>query len=82
VALSAASSIYPGIAVQSLALAYKNELGESDKPISPCGICRQTLSEYEQRFGQTIRLVLGGNSGPVYVIARSLDLLPLGFNLK
>jgi cytidine deaminase len=82
VALSAASAVYPGIVVETLAISYFNERGEADQPISPCGICRQTLSEYEQRFGQTIRLVLGGKSGPVYIIRRSSDLLPLAFNFK
>ena len=82
VALSAASAVYPGVAVKTMAISYFNESGDSDQPISPCGICRQTLSEYEQRFGQTIRLVLGGKSGPVYIIRRASDLLPLAFNFK
>ncbi len=82
VALSAASAVYPGVAVEALAISYNNESGNADQPISPCGICRQTLSEYEQRFGQTIRLVLGGKSGPVYIIRRASDLLPLAFNFK
>ena len=82
VALSAASAVYPGIAIEGLAVSYFNEAGDSDQPISPCGICRQTLSEYEQRFDHTIRLVLGGKSGPVYIIRRSSDLLPLAFHFK
>jgi cytidine deaminase len=80
VTLSAASAGFPGMAVTSLALTYINESGHSNHPISPCGICRQTLSEYEQRFGQAIRLVLGGSSGEIYVINRATDLLPLAFS--
>jgi cytidine deaminase len=80
VALSAASATFPGTAVTSLALTYINESGNSDWPISPCGICRQTLSEYEQRFGQSIRLILGGISGEIYIINRATDLLPLAFS--
>jgi cytidine deaminase len=80
VALSAASATFPGIAVSSLALTYVSESGNSDRPISPCGICRQTLSEYEQRFGQSIRLILGGISGEIYILDRATDLLPLAFN--
>jgi cytidine deaminase len=82
VALSAASAIFPGIAVNSLALTYVSESGNSDRPISPCGICRQTLSEYEQRFGQSIRLILGGISGEIYILDRATDLLPLAFSSK
>jgi cytidine deaminase len=80
VALSAASATFPGIAVSSLALTYVSESGSSDKLISPCGICRQTLSEYEQRFGQPIRLILGGISGEIYILDRATDLLPLAFS--
>jgi cytidine deaminase len=80
VALSAASATFPGIAVTALALTYINESGTAGRPISPCGICRQTLAEYEQRFGQSIRLVLGGISGEVYIIERATDLLPFAFS--
>jgi cytidine deaminase len=80
VALSAASATFPGIAISSLALTYVSESGNSNRPISPCGICRQTLSEYEQRFGQSIRLILGGISGEIYILDRATDLLPLAFS--
>jgi len=80
VTLSAASAVYPGVAVTELALTYINESGNSNHPISPCGICRQTLTEYEQRFGQSIRLILGGFSGEIYIISRATDLLPFAFS--
>jgi cytidine deaminase len=80
VALSAASSIYPGIAISDMALTYINKSGSSNRPISPCGICRQTLTEWEQRFGQSIRLILSGISGEIYIINRATDLLPFAFS--
>jgi cytidine deaminase len=80
VTLSAASAAFPGTAITDLALTYINESGSSNHPISPCGICRQTLAEYEQRFGQSIRLILGGISGEIYVINRATDLLPFAFS--
>ncbi len=80
VALSAASATFPGIAISSLALTYINESGTGSRPIAPCGICRQTLTEYEQRFGQSIRLVLGGISGEIFIIKRATDLLPFAFS--
>jgi len=80
VTLSAASALSPDIAITDLALTYINESGGSNHPISPCGICRQTLSEYEQRFGRSIRLILGGFSGEIYVISRATDLLPFAFS--
>ncbi len=80
VTLSAASAMYPGVPVESLALTYINETGTGSRPISPCGICRQTLAEYEQRFEQPIRLILGGSNGEIFVIARATDLLPFAFS--
>jgi len=80
VTTSAASAAFPGIPITALALTYINKSGDSSHPISPCGICRQTLAEYEQRFGQSIRLVMRGFSGEIYIISRATDLLPLAFS--
>lgn len=79
VLLSTASSLYPGIAIESIAISYHNEGGTSNNPITPCGICRQSLQEYETRCNHAIRLILGGMSGKVYVIPSASLLLPLSF---
>ena len=79
VALSAASAMYPGVPVTALAVAYFNQRGNNDRPISPCGICRQTLAEYQQRSGKPIRIILGGGSGEVFALAEATGLLPLAF---
>lgn len=79
VLLSAISSVHPNEPVVAMAISYHNLQGESNHPISPCGICRQTLAEYEQRTGTGIRLILGGLEGQVWVIERAGQLLPLSF---
>jgi cytidine deaminase len=79
VVLASASSLFPKIPIQSLAISYNSNNGNSDHPITPCGICRQSLQEYEMRVGHPIRLILGGMEGKVFVIASASSLLPLGF---
>ena len=80
--LSVAAALYPGVAIGTLAISYDNEHGTSDRPIFPCGICRQSLQEFEQRTGKSIRLILGGMEGKIYIIPEASFLLPFGFTLK
>ncbi len=80
VLISAASSIHPGIPIKTLAISYKNNnIGHSNKPISPCGICRQSLAEYEERMQQPMKLILAGQSGPVIILENASLLLPFSF---
>jgi len=83
--LSAAASNHPGIAIETMAITYNNLKGESDTPVSPCGICRQSLSEFQNRFQKPIRVILSGMKGKVQIIDNAGYLLPLAFtseNLK
>jgi len=79
VLLSAASSLYPDTSMETLAVSYQSNVVKSDHPISPCGMCRQALQEFELRGGKPIRLILGGMEGKIYVINSATQLLPLAF---
>ncbi len=79
VLLSAAASFFPDVPIHTIAISYHNLKGKSTIPVSPCGICRQSLLEYETRMQQPIRIILAGLEGEVLVVHTAADLLPLGF---
>ena len=76
--LGAVNASAPGVPIKSIAISYLGQQNNNE-PISPCGICRQALTEYEVRTHQPIRLILAGQEGAVYVIPSAQSLLPLAF---
>jgi len=79
VLLGSASSLYPDVAIETMAISYQSKTVKSDHPISPCGMCRQALQEFEGRMHKPIRLILSGMEGKVFVIKSASQLLPLAF---
>ena len=82
VLLSTAANLFPKVPIDTLAISYKSGKGKDTEPISPCGMCRQSLIEYENIVSHPIRIILSGMSGEVYIIANAGMLLPLGFSGK
>lgn len=82
-----ASEEMPGMAMKKIAIAAGNagDLtgGESekvlfqDKPISPCGACRQALMEYEHLYGPIEVILFGADE--TYVFPSVGSLLPFSF---
>ncbi|HEY0298364.1 MAG TPA: cytidine deaminase, partial [Arachidicoccus sp.] len=78
--LSAVSSLQPNVTIKSMAISYHNLNGDSKKPISPCGICRQSLLEYENRFHQSLKIIMSGLEGDVLIVESVKQLLPFNFS--
>ncbi|MBO7636339.1 MAG: cytidine deaminase [Paludibacteraceae bacterium] len=79
-ALYYANAQNPNTPVESIAIAAKNVDGFLKTPITPCGACRQSLLETENRFNQKITVYLYGTEG-IYRVDSIADLLPLQFTL-
>lgn len=79
-ALHYANAAYPNVAVSAIAIAARDTHGDfTQKPISPCGICRQVLVEVQQRAGHDVRILLYGTN-EVLVLPSVSGLLPFQFD--
>jgi cytidine deaminase len=63
-----------------MAVSYDPVGKPSTAPISPCGMCRQSLLDFENRYHSPIRIILAGKSGAVMVLPSAALLLPFGFD--
>lgn len=78
VAMFAANAGYPDSAPIALAIAASQDGIFTEKPVTPCGSCRQVLIESEKRFGRPIQILLYGTE-EILLIDNVADLLPLSF---
>lgn len=70
---------YPKETIETLAIAAFFEGKFLEKPISPCGSCRQAILEYETLAKKPIRILLYGEK-EIYVLDSIASLLPLCFS--
>lgn len=79
VAIFSANANHPNTPVAAIAITCNSEKFEVNRPLSPCGACRQVIAETEKRYGKPIKIILSGASGPVQVVESIRELLPLSF---
>jgi cytidine deaminase len=72
----------PNAVVKRIAIMAKSKKGELLEVISPCGACRQVMSEYERIQSEPMEVILKGEGSSMMVFESVADLLPLSFNTK
>ena len=74
-----AGAKYPKAKILKMALTASSQNQITDKPIPPCGACRQTIAEYEMKQEQPIEIYFMGAQGKVVKSNSLANLLPLLF---
>ncbi len=74
-----ASSSYPGVPFDTIAVTAFADNFQMDAPVTPCGACRQVLAEYEKSSGRKLRVIMKGASGKILEVNSVKSLLPFTF---
>ena len=71
---------YPNELIETIAVSAKHANASEFIAITPCGACRQALSEYENKQEKKIRVMLEGPNGQIWIVPSVESLLPLKFS--
>ena len=80
VAIFQAGSAYPNAKIMKIAISATSDLHPTKRPTPPCGACRQSISEYEQKQDIPIEIYFMGEAGEIYKSDSLENLLPLSFH--
>ena len=81
VAIFNAGANFPNQKIKQIAIVAQANFNLK-KPVMPCGACRQSMIEYEQRQGDKIEVLLQGNKGNIFVSESVSNLLPYAFECE
>lgn len=80
VAIWKAGSEFPEVKILKLAISAKSANSLVDKPVGPCGACRQSLSEYEIKQKKPFEILFMGEVGEIVKVSSLNSLLPFSFD--
>lgn len=80
VAIFQAGSLYPNVKMLKIAISATSDINPTKRPTPPCGACRQSISEYEQKQETPIEIYFMGETGEVFKSDSLENLLPLSFH--
>lgn len=69
--------------IRKIAIRARSEKKEIDRPVTPCGACRQVMLEYERIAQEDVVVLMQGASGEVLrVDGVAKTLLPFSFDIE
>ncbi len=77
-----AGANFPKTPIMAMAITAFSNNYEVNQPVMPCGACLQSISEFELRFTNPIKIILQGNIGPIYIANGINTFLPFQFFIK
>lgn len=80
VAIWKAGASFPDKKVKKIAIAAISSNKTVDKPVGPCGACRQSLLEYEVKQNEPIEVLFMGEVGKIVKAESITSLLPFSFD--
>lgn len=80
VAVFQAGAKYPKVTINKIAITATSEKYKVDRPAAPCGNCRQSILEYEQKQKSPIEILMMGETGKILKCSSITDLLPFAFD--
>lgn len=75
-----AGAQFPSAKILKMAIIAGSSIHSTEKPIPPCGACRQAIAEYEVKQKQPIEIYFMGETGKVAKSNSLSNLLPLVFD--
>jgi cytidine deaminase len=78
--LTYAHGNHPKVKPLKIAIAAKRRLDNKMATVTPCGLCRQTINEYELKFGHPIEILMLNPEGEILKASGIEQLLPFRFN--
>tara|TARA_R110000787_G_scaffold166642_2_gene279644 strand:+ start:1024 stop:1506 length:483 start_codon:yes stop_codon:yes gene_type:complete len=80
VAIWKAGSSFPNKKIKKIAITAVSSNKQLDKPVGPCGACRQTMLEYEINQAEDVEVIFMGEVGKVVKANSIASLLPFSFD--
>tara|TARA_R110002073_G_scaffold322276_2_gene498851 strand:+ start:39417 stop:39899 length:483 start_codon:yes stop_codon:yes gene_type:complete len=80
VAIWKAGSDFPNKKIKKIAITAISSNKQVDKPVGPCGACRQSLLEYEINQEEPMEVIFMGEVGKIVKAESITSLLPFSFD--